>query len=796
MVFDPNRQRPGDGDDLTANEQFFDAMIRHQIFLMRMSGSIRNKVFDILNATEDDIKEQIMRVDVSAGVTPQNLKRIESLQKKIALIRTPAWEAVGNVWFEEMLALSVAEPAFVAAALETVSPVIVDTTLPAPQLLRAIVENHPFEGKTMKEWSKSIAQTDLNRIEQQIKIGMVQGESNQVIAQRVVGTVRNRGVDGVTQITRQNAEAITRTATNSIANASRRQMFIENEDLFTEEQYVATLDARTCWTPESLVTMADGSLKPIGDIQIGDMVLGGVSGEPCKVSGIYKDIVSSTVAVYNDDVFIGESTHGHRLLTKYGWKEIADLCLHSDIQKSEVLCRSYAKPSEKVERTYKFINKRQKVRIIKRHKKAWNSRNGNYSQSGKLRRGVQVGNVGDKKQGFNMPQRIQHDEGRGRRSGSPQENKIVGRQEVSRIIQEKQHCRRAFRKCEKKQIIMDRRINGINESQEVNRRSQSEECRSNEKSKCGHDHTTTFRDVKESLGRSSQSRKNKESSKSWGSEDDRGSKSSQKQKSFRGHEKEMARSRVPQETCGGSSKAGGQREIETEWGQGGGCNHAGGFGEQENRLEEIGNREMVTQKTIRGRHRNRKKEIVSLSIEGDHSYVVGGLIVHNTPICRSLDGELFPVGEGPLPPLHFSCRSLRIAVIDGVELAKRPAKPSTQRMMLREFADEQKIKIVNTRDRLPFGTKGKFDTFARSRINELTGTVPGKVSYQEWLTRQSAAFQDDVLGKAKGKLFRNGDLTLKKFVNRQGDELTLNELAKKHKDAFVAAGLDPQDFLN
>ncbi len=409
MVFDPNKQLPG--GPTTVNEDFFDAMVRHQIFLLRMSGGIRNKIVDLLNETENDIKQQVLAVDLSDGPTPVNIRKLERLQKKLELIRRAAWDKAEETWIQEVLALAQAEAAFTAAALETVSPVILDLTLPAPQQLKSIVTTRPFEGKTMREWARTVSADDLARIEGQIRIGMVQGEGSQAIAQRIVGTVRLRGADGVTQIARRNAEAITRTAVNAISNQSRREFFIENEDLFTEEQYVATLDART------------------------------------------------------------------------------------------------------------------------------------------------------------------------------------------------------------------------------------------------------------------------------------------------------------------------------------------------------------------------------------------------TPICRSLDGQLFPVGEGPIPPLHFNCRSLRIAVIDGVELAKRPAKPSTQRLLLKEFTDKEGISNVSSRDRLPRGTKGKFDRFARDEIIERTGTVPGKVTYQEWLTRQSPAFQDEVLGKSKGLLFRKGDLKLDKFVNRKGDELTLKELAGKNKDAFTAAGLDPEDFL-
>jgi hypothetical protein len=56
-------------------------------------------------------------------------------------------------------------------------------------------------------------------------------------------------------------------------------------------------------------------------------------------------------------------------------------------------------------------------------------------------------------------------------------------------------------------------------------------------------------------------------------------------------------------------------------------------------------------------------------------------------------------------------------------------------------------------------------------------------------------FQEDVLGVTKAKLFRDGKLPLDRFVDRNGNELTLKDLAKKHADAFVAAGLDPTKYF-
>jgi SPP1 gp7 family putative phage head morphogenesis protein len=174
---------------------------------------------------------------------------------------------------------------------------------------------------------------------------------------------------------------------------------------------------------------------------------------------------------------------------------------------------------------------------------------------------------------------------------------------------------------------------------------------------------------------------------------------------------------------------------------------------------------------------------------------VATLDSRTTPQCRALDGMKFPLSKGPQPPLHFNCRSLRIAVIDGVLAGQRPANPTTEKLLVEEYAKQNNLTGINSRGEIPKGMRGDYDKWARGRIRQMVGPVPATETYQTWLKKQSAAFQNEVLGDAKGTLFRQGGLTLDKFVDlRTGREFTLSELAKKHAEAFRAAGLDPRGF--
>lgn len=71
--------------------------------------------------------------------------------------------------------------------------------------------------------------------------------------------------------------------------------------------------------------------------------------------------------------------------------------------------------------------------------------------------------------------------------------------------------------------------------------------------------------------------------------------------------------------------------------------------------------------------------------------------------------------------------------------------------------------------------------------------IAASVSYYTWLKRQSAAFQDEVLGPTRGKLFRDGGLSAKRFselmLDRNFQPLTLEEMKALEPAAFRKAGI-------
>ena len=63
----------------------------------------------------------------------------------------------------------------------------------------------------------------------------------------------------------------------------------------------------------------------------------------------------------------------------------------------------------------------------------------------------------------------------------------------------------------------------------------------------------------------------------------------------------------------------------------------------------------------------------------------------------------------------------------------------------------------------------------------LSGEVPAETTYSEWLSRQSAARQDQILGKERALLYRNGDLSFSQMFNQYGQWLTLEQLRQRNR---------------
>lgn len=130
---------------------------------------------------------------------------------------------------------------------------------------------------------------------------------------------------------------------------------------------------------------------------------------------------------------------------------------------------------------------------------------------------------------------------------------------------------------------------------------------------------------------------------------------------------------------------------------------------------------------------------------------VSTLDSRTSSICRERDGMvyLFTDKDQPKPPAHFNCRS----------------NTSPKLSPEFDFLDEGSTRAAKGADGVE--------------------TVAADTTYYGFLKNQPASYQDEVLGKTKGQIFRNAGLSPEEFrkitVDNLGRPLTLDEMAAADK---------------
>jgi SPP1 gp7 family putative phage head morphogenesis protein len=124
-------------------------------------------------------------------------------------------------------------------------------------------------------------------------------------------------------------------------------------------------------------------------------------------------------------------------------------------------------------------------------------------------------------------------------------------------------------------------------------------------------------------------------------------------------------------------------------------------------------------------------------------------------VCASRDQQVYDdIDENPKPPAHYNCRSTITFVVDpkfDLGLDVKTNRPSV--------GPGGKVKLVDS-----------------------------ETTYASWLRRQPKAFQENVLGVTRTKLFRRGLLSLDRFVDRSGQIYTLEQL--RQQEPLIFESLD------
>jgi len=216
-----------------------DAAVDHAIDLVHYSNDVVRRIRALMRNIDTDIATRLtialQNVD-PASFTVRRLQELMAgvrgldleLQAKILGEVTPELRKLAEYEYEYQQKLF-------------------DHTIHVPTLeqVHAAATSKPFQGKLLSEWFSELSGTRQRRLGNAISVGFAEGKTVEELVRTIRGRRDQNFKDGILEIDRRDAETVVRTAVSHTAATVREEMYKENDDLFSAEEWVSTLDSRT-----------------------------------------------------------------------------------------------------------------------------------------------------------------------------------------------------------------------------------------------------------------------------------------------------------------------------------------------------------------------------------------------------------------------------------------------------------------------------------------------------------------------------------------------------------------------
>lgn len=671
-----------------------DAILRQSLQLLRLTAGEQAQVDTILRQMEADLRTLLASEDLSAAGKAQ----VKALIDQADEIITAGYGTAASSTDTRALALIVAQQ-----TADFIGEVIPREILSAtPERLASLTTDVLIDGAASSAWWSRQSEDLAFRFAAQVRQGMAANETQEQIVSRIVG---KSGEPGIMETARRNARALVHSSVMSAANSARLATFRKNKRLIKGVRWLATLDGATCWSGDTLVRMADGTERPISEVKEGDFVLGGVSGSPKRVFATMKSVAPSSVIIHSNGRYVGRTTEDHPILTPGGWRTAGSVALSADISKREVLCRHLEAPKCAAERAPETGAGGSGPCGLSGVEEAWRTNHADHRQGNELRDGLCDGVRANHAPQNEGTARLQHDQRRGRFDWGDADARMEreGRQAQSCACSRSSDQGGCSPDCYR--LLEGPAVSGAGQCRP--------ECQAGR---------IAERPGVEGLA---------------GGE------------VCGNHAPEMAGPGVSGQD--GKSQAAGYSDrcaeticCETLADHGIGGPFSGSS-------QVLGEKESISVGTITGTIERLPIEVFNLAVEEDHTFLAGGIIVHNCPRCAALDHAAWDLDGKPIekttvsfmaPPIHFGDRCVLTPI------------PKTFRDMGLDIPEP--------------------DNAGQRASSE--GPVAGNTTFNAFLKRQSPAFVEQVLGKKRADLFRAGKITVKDLISGAGRELSLDEL--------------------
>lgn len=229
----------------TVNDLLQSEAIRHQVALQGLSNNVVTRIIATLNRSDKrifaELADRLERMDA----TSFSIERLESMLTSVRSMNTQAFAEVERDLTQELRDFVAYEAAYQNQVLVAHVPAVVQVASVAPEAVYAAAMSRPFQGVMLREVWKELDAKKMRQVRQAIASGFVEGKTTDQIIRELRGTRAKGFADGLIEVTRRDAEAVTRTALGHMARFAQDMTVEANTDLIKALVWSSTIDLRT-----------------------------------------------------------------------------------------------------------------------------------------------------------------------------------------------------------------------------------------------------------------------------------------------------------------------------------------------------------------------------------------------------------------------------------------------------------------------------------------------------------------------------------------------------------------------
>lgn len=227
-------------------------ILDHTIDLHRFEAGVRQKIQKMLDALASELAADIVDSGLDTPRSDWQRSRLQALMREVERKIAETYGQIDSFTAEDLAGMAeVTANGVVLAVNGAMGGDFLRTVHWTPEYLSKLVGDTMIEGAPSAEWWGRAAASFRDDFLDQMRQGLLRGESITELRDRIVPKQDlrlkvNAPNASIIRKARRNAEALVRTSAISVANQAHMDAYRANADILGGVTWAATLDARSC----------------------------------------------------------------------------------------------------------------------------------------------------------------------------------------------------------------------------------------------------------------------------------------------------------------------------------------------------------------------------------------------------------------------------------------------------------------------------------------------------------------------------------------------------------------------